>query len=211
MGKINYSISPRVVNIAERTLAKKKDELGSFVPEVKFFATAQTQESMSLEKLANHISQHHSKYGKGDVLCVLDEMVSCVHELLLQGYKISLGELGEFYISLTSKGAEYYDEFSAQNIEKVNVNWKPGKDLKNLRQEANFELVETRKAVAANLKLVRESYPTRPQEEKPGESGNTGGQQNGSNTQQGGSTGGQTTGGGTVTPPVTGGDNGLGE
>lgn len=206
MGKINYSISPRVVNIAERTLAKKKDELGSFVPEVKFFATAQTQESMSLEKLANHISQHHSKYGKGDVLCVLDEMVSCVRELLLQGYKISLGELGEFYISLTSKGAEYYDEFSAQNIEKVNVNWKPGKDLKNLRQEANFELVETRKAVAANLKLVRESYPTRPQEEKPGESDNTGGSQTTGGQTSGGSTGGQTP----VTPP-TGGDNGLGE
>lgn len=164
MGKINYSIVPRTVNLAEQALAKKNND-DSFVPEIKFYGTAQQSDFLTLEKFAAHISDHHSKYGKGDIYCVLVEMVSCLREQLLMGNKVSLGDLGCFFVTLSSTGSDYYDEFSAQNIKHVNVRWEIGDVFKDLRSEAQFELVETRKAAAETLKKVREGYPSRPEED----------------------------------------------
>ena len=42
--------------------------------------------------------------------------VDCMREQLLEGKKIRLGDLGDFSILLTSKGAEDADKFTAQNI-----------------------------------------------------------------------------------------------
>ena len=192
MGKIKYSIvqrtvnlaeqALRTVNLAEQALAKQNGTEDSFVPQVKFYGAAQQTDCLTLDQFAKHISEHHSKYGKGDIYCVLVEMVSCMREQLLLGNKISLGDMGSFYITLSSKGAEFYDEFSAQNITHVNVRWEQGQDFKDLLTDANFELVETRKAAAATLKQVRESYPSRPEEENPEGSGNSGSSSDSGNT-----------------------------
>ena len=164
MGKIKYSIVPRTINLAEQALAKKNNE--EFTPIVKFYASAQQAETLTMEKFAQHISDHHSKYGKGDIYCVLTEMVYCMREQLLLGNKICLGDLGSFYITLSSKGADYYDEFNpASNVVAINVRWEIGDEFKTLLDDAKFELVETRKAAAATLKQVRESYPSRPEDE----------------------------------------------
>ena len=206
MGKIKYSIVQRTVNLAEQAMAKQNGTEDSFVPKVKFYGAAQQTDCLTLDQFAKHISEHHSKYGKGDIYCVLVEMVSCMREQLLLGNKISLGDMGSFYITLSSKGAEFYDEFSAQNITHVNVRWEQGQDFKDLLTDANFELVETRKAAAATLKQVRESYPSRPEEENPEGSGNGGSSSDSGNTTPGGSDTGDNTGGGT-TPGGDGGDD----
>ena len=149
MGKINYSIVPRIVNLAERVIAKKNGTLDDFEPEVKYYGTAQQQSLLSLEDFAAHISEHHSKYGKGDIYCVLTEMVTCLREQLLLGNKVRLGDLGSFYVSLNTEGTNAAALFSADNIKKVNVRWSVGKDFKNLIQDAEFELVPSRKAQGA--------------------------------------------------------------
>ena len=146
MGKINYSIVPRVVNLAERTVAKKNGTLDDFEPEIKYFGVAQKVDVLTLDDFAAHISEHHSKYGKGDIYCVLTEMISCMKEQLMMGNKVSLGDMGSFYISLSTEGTNAAALFTAENIKKVNVRWSVGKDFKNLRQEASFELVASRKA-----------------------------------------------------------------
>ena len=149
MGKIPYSIVPRVVNIAERTIAKKNGTLDDFEPEVKYFGTAQTQDALTLEDFAAHISEHHSKYGKGDIYCVLTEMVGCMREQLLMGNKVCLGDMGSFSISISTEGTNAAALFTAENIKKVNVRWSVGKSFKTLMQDASFELVPSRKAQSA--------------------------------------------------------------
>lgn len=208
MGKIKYSIVQRTVNLAEQALAKQNGTEDSFVPQVKFYGAAQQTDCLTLDQFAKHISEHHSKYGKGDIYCVLVEMVSCMREQLLLGNKISLGDMGSFYITLSSKGAEYYDEFSAQNITHVNVRWEQGQQFKDLLTDANFELVETRKAAAATMKQVRESYPSRPEEENPEGNGNSGSSSDSGGTTPGGSDTGDNTGGGTT--PGGNGDDDMG-
>ena len=72
--------------------------------------------------------------------------VDCMREMLLEGKKIRLGDLGDFSLLLTSKGAEDADKFTSQNITGVKVQWEPGQEFKNLRDDAEFNLVASRSA-----------------------------------------------------------------
>ena len=65
-------------------------------------------------------------------------------EMVLEGKKVYLGELGAFYPAVSSTGATSASEFTAGNIKKLTVNWTRGSDLKNMIHEANFNLVATR-------------------------------------------------------------------
>ena len=76
--------------------------------------------------------------------------VDCMREQLLEGKKIRLGDLGDFSILLSSKGAEDADKFTAQNITDVKVQWEPGAEFKNLLADAEFNLVASRSAQAGH-------------------------------------------------------------
>ena len=72
------------------------------------------------------------------ISAILYIAVDCMREMLLEGKKIRLGDLGDFSLLLTSKGAEDADKFTAQNITGVKVQWEPGQEFKNLRDDAEF-------------------------------------------------------------------------
>ena len=78
-----------------------------------------------------------------------------MREQLLEGKKIRLGDLGDFSVSLQSKGAETAKAFTSQNITGVNVVWDCGQEFKNLLADAEFNLVAPRSAQAAVLKAVK--------------------------------------------------------
>ena len=69
-------------------------------------------------------------------------------------------DLGDFSLLLGSKGAETADKFTAQNINQVKVQWEPGKEFKNLLDDAEFNLVASRSAQAAVLKAIRDGKST---------------------------------------------------
>ncbi|MBQ6050199.1 MAG: DNA-binding protein [Bacteroidaceae bacterium] len=116
------------------------------ITETKAYGVAQVSESLTINDFAQHIAQHGSLYGRDVIQGVLVKMVDCMRELLLEGKKIQLGELGSFSVGLSTKGAETAALFTAENIKKVNVNWDRGKLFENLRKDATFNLVPSRKA-----------------------------------------------------------------
>ena len=79
----------------------------------------------------------------------------CLKELLLEGKRVKLGDLGDFQARLKSKGAKTTDDFNANYIEAVNVSWEPGKPFQNLRSEASFQLVPSREAQADAIEVIR--------------------------------------------------------
>ena len=119
---INYSITARAVNNnlfeinqAKARIAQAKAE--GKTPDTKdealvesvvtnYFATAQYTEVMGIEKFARHIADHGTTYSRADIMAILYMAVDCMREQLLEGKKIRLGELGDFSLSLSSKGAE---------------------------------------------------------------------------------------------------------
>ena len=125
--------------------------------------------------------------------------VDCMREMLLEGKKIRLGDLGDFSLLLGSKGAETADKFTAQNINQVKVQWEPGKEFKNLIDDAEFNLVASRSAQAAVLKAIREgktnvdlNLPINPDGGDDGNGGGTNGGGSGSTGDNTGTSGGNT-------------------
>ena len=115
------------------------------------------------------INQAKSRINQADISAILYITVDCMREQLLEGKKIRLGDLGDFSIVLSSKGAEDADKFTAQNITDVKVQWEPG---------AEFNLVASRSAQAAVIKAIKEgkanvnlNTPTTPEGGGDGTSG----------------------------------------
>ena len=120
------------------------------------YAIAQYADVMTIEKFAKHIATHGCVYSRADISAILYLAVDCMREQLLDGKKIRLGDLGDFSVSLQSKGAATADKFSAQNITGVTVNWDCGSEFKNLLADAEFNLVASRSAQAAVIKAIKE-------------------------------------------------------
>ena len=125
------------------------------ITETKAYGEAQTDEILSLDEFCKHIAEHHSPFSKGTIKGVLSDAVGCLREQLLAGNKVKLGDLGDFHVELATKGAKTTEEFNTSYIENVNVRWTPGKDFKNLRSEADFQLVPNRKAQSEAIETVK--------------------------------------------------------
>lgn len=125
----------------------------------KAYAKAQVKEVMSFRDFVNHISEHGG-YKRGQVKGVLSDMCSCLVEQLLEGKKVMLDELGNFWLSLNSEGAESCEAFSAKNITGVNIIFTPGEDFENLLSRATFNPVPSRSLQNAALKAEKKGEKT---------------------------------------------------
>ena len=175
---INYSIVNRTVNPnlleinqAKARVAKAKEagltpdpadvELANTPMQYRAYAVAQYSDIMTIEKFAKHISEHGCVYSRADISAILYMAVDCMREQLLDGKKIRLGDLGEFSVSIVSKGADTADKFNAgSHITGINVNWDCGQEFKNLIADAEFNLVASRSAQAAVLKAIKAGETT---------------------------------------------------
>ena len=210
---VNYSLVLRSVNTnlieinqakarikaakAQGTTPKTEDTDLVKTEQQKVFAVAQYAEVMDLSKFAKHISTHGCVYGHADINAVLNIAVDHIREELLEGKKIRLGALGDFYITLSSNGVADASTFTVQNITDVKVQWEPGPDFKNLINEAEFNLVAPRSAQAKLIKAVKEGKDsvdlTSPD---GGDNTTTGGSGSQGGSTPGGGSGSTTTGGG---------------
>ena len=98
-------------------------------------------ESMTFDKFVKHIADHNGVYTRGTVQGVILDMCECLVEMLLEGKKVQLGALGDFFISLNSVGAESLKAFTAANIKSINVVFTPGADFDGLLEKAKFNPV----------------------------------------------------------------------
>ena len=224
---INYSIVMRSVNanLLEINQAKsrinqakkdgkepdKKDTDLVKTEKQNAFAISQYTDVMTIEKFAKHITSDGSVYSRADISAILYMAVDCMREMLLEGKKIRLGDLGDFSLLLASKGAETADKFTAQNITNVKVQWEPGQQFKNLLDDAEFNLVASRSAQAAVIKAIKEgktnvdlNVPVTPD---GGGDGTTGGGTQGGGSNAGGSGTTGTEGSGTTGDQETSGGN----
>ena len=143
---INYSIT-----IMGTTPGTKKEN----IQETKAYGTAQCNEILDIDKFAEHITSHGCAYDKGDIIAIINKTVACLRHLMLDGKRVRLGDLGDFHVELQTEGAATCDDFTAQNIKEVNVRWTPGRNFRNLRSEATFQLVPGRLEQANGIKEIK--------------------------------------------------------
>ena len=159
----------------------------------KFFAYPVIEETINLDDLAEHMSNHNTPYSKGAIKGMLTDMVGCIKELLLEGKNVKIADLAIFSLGIKNNGgAVSEDAFTvSKNIKGVKLRARATGELiaKNLNLEATLKKASATTKVAGNGgSNGGGSTPT-------GGDSNTGGSQNsgtGSVTPSGGGSGSDT-------------------
>ena len=109
----------------------------------KFFAYPVIEETINLDALAEHMSNHNTPYSKGAIKGMLTDMVSCIKELLLEGKNVKVADLAIFSLGIKNNGgSDTEDDFSvSKHIKGV-----------KLRARATGELTTTSLNLEASLK-----------------------------------------------------------
>ena len=145
---LDYSVSARIN-------PREKNE------PARYYAFSQSNEVMNLNQFAKHIATHGCVYKRADIAAVLTMAVDCLREMLLNGTKVQLGDLGNFYVTFSSEGTLTPNDFNPDiHIKSVNVNWERGDEFLNLKEDASFNLVAIRAVQKKVLKAVKNGEST---------------------------------------------------
>ena len=111
----------------------------------KFFGRVVTTQTMSYSALCKHMSEHNSVYGEDVCLGVANKLQNCILEQLFEGKKVQFGDLGTFYLSVKSTGADTEEDFNlGLHIKGLYLRFRPNRqdinDLssKTLKKRADF-------------------------------------------------------------------------
>ena len=112
----------------------------------KWFAKNVVEETIDLDGLAEHMSNHNSPYSKGVIKGLLTDMIGCIKELLLEGKNVKIDDLAIFSLGIKNKlAANSEDEFTvSKNVEGV-----------KLRARATGELMSKTLNLEATLKKAQ--------------------------------------------------------
>ncbi len=121
----------------------------------KWYGRVASTKTMTYQELCKHMSEHNSVYGEDVCLGVANKLQNCMLEQLLEGKKVQFGELGVFYLSVKSTGADKEEDFNlGVNIQGLFLCFAPSRtDVNNLsskmlKKKASFmnvkDLTETK-------------------------------------------------------------------
>ena len=125
----------------------------------KAYAKAQINGELSLKELSKEVSNKCTVHS-ADVSAVLIATVETMLAALRDGKQVDFGELGKFRLQITSKGAITAEDFTADNITGVTIQFIPGDDLKGIFKGLEFNLVPSRYAQAALLRAQKKGETT---------------------------------------------------
>lgn len=144
-----------MINYSLAILGTKPGTKKENIQETMAYGIAQSSGNVDIYAFAKHIADHGCVYNRGDIVGLLIQASDCLRELLLEGKRVKLGDLGDFQARLKCTGAKVTEDFTANNIDAVNVTWSPGKPFQNLRHDATFKLVPSLKAVREDIQVIR--------------------------------------------------------
>lgn len=117
---------------------KRKVLSGSDAGKVKTYAMAKASGHCDLKKLCKLISAR-SAMSSADVKAILDSLNWVMDVELQSGNIVQLGEFGNFRLSVSSRGADSEEDFSAAKIKKAKIIFTPGASLRLTKDTLDFE------------------------------------------------------------------------
>ena len=157
----------------------------------KWYARLKSIETLSIEKLAKHISEHGSVFTADVVEGVMKKFKTCLIEMLLESKKVKIAGLGTFYLTAecTKGGAEKEEDFNVnQHLAALHIRFLPDQAAEDNLSSREF----IKKAEFVNVKSLLSSGKEESEGSQEGGNGsqNGSGSGNGSQSGNGGSQGG---------------------
>ena len=148
----------------------------------KYYARLKSIETLTMTKLARHISEHGSVFTEDVVEGVMKKFKSCLLEMLLESKKVKVAGLGTFYLTCECQkgGADKEEDFNVrEHLKALHIRFLPDQT-----QEDNLSSREfIKKAEFINVDAMGG-------EKKESTGGSTSGSGSNSGHNQGGNTGG---------------------
>ena len=70
-------------------------------------------------------------------------LVNVIQGELKEGRSVNLGKLGTFAISVSSNPSDTAEEVTASNIKSAKVNYRPGKEIKDMLKTISYTKIST--------------------------------------------------------------------
>ncbi len=105
----------------------------------KYYAQAKSGGDITFKKLAQEISGGSTTVSDSDVLAVLNELAKLLKRHLSDGRTVRLGDIGSFYISLSSLGAESPAKFHQSMIKEGKMKFRPASDTREWLAGLKYE------------------------------------------------------------------------
>lgn len=103
-----------------------------------YFAQTSITKKVDLNRICARISKY-STASRGDILLVLDGLITVMNESLADGESVHLGDFGSFRMVAGSKGATTEKEFNTSLFNRAHIVFYPGTMLMNIVRDASFE------------------------------------------------------------------------
>lgn len=115
----------------------KKNPLDLAQP-VKYYPQVITDGAADLRELAGEMSQM-STLSSADVLAAVEALLMVIPSTLGRSRIVKLGDFGTFSLSMSGEGAATPEELSSRHIQKLSVNFRPGKVFLETLNESTFK------------------------------------------------------------------------
>jgi len=104
----------------------------------KYYAFAKNQGMLSPRQLAKIISRE-STVSMMDTMAVLEGLMQVIPDKLIEGKMVSLGAIGSFRVTISSRGAESLDDFKVNLIKGLNLKFRPGEEFRDRLNTVKFK------------------------------------------------------------------------
>lgn len=105
----------------------------------KVYAQAKANKVVTYKKLVQELTGVSTTVSDSDVLAVMNELAKLLKKHLSDGNVVQLGDIGTFYISLTSAGAESPEKFHHSMIKGGSMKFRPAADTKEWLAGLKYE------------------------------------------------------------------------
>lgn len=106
-----------------------------------YYGQVRSSKKLSFQKLCDMIAMRSTAF-IGDVMLVVEGLLSVMQERLEEGDIIQMGRLGNFRMVAGSTGAATEDDFNASMFKDARIVYVPGTMLKDIRKNATFEEIK---------------------------------------------------------------------
>ena len=119
-------------NVVARVNPQKRED------PAKYYATLVSNGKRNLRYIAQRIADK-SSLNIIDVKAVLEGLLQVIPEEIKDGYIVELDEFGNFWVTCSSSPSDAAEDVTASNIEKVNIQFRPGKLVRSTLGATEFK------------------------------------------------------------------------
>ena len=163
----------------------------------KWYARLKSIETMSMTKLAKHISEHGSVFTEDVVEGVMKKFKSCLIEMLLESKKVKISGLGTFYLTAECQkgGADKEADFNVkEHLKALHIRFLPDQTAEDNLSSREFikkaEFVNIKNLLSGDVEDEENSGSGTTDSTNSTDSGNSGGSTVNTGTDDNGAEGG---------------------